>query len=104
MKINRFVMLAVLFLLLVSVAPARAAHSMRHDGMRVQVGDSVADLAGQFGEPKMKIDLGELDEGWRKCKVVLWVYEWFPWRYELKVGQGKILDLKKIRLRKVRRR
>ena len=75
---------------------------MRHDGRRVVVGDSVAEVAGFFGEPTMKMDLGELDDGSRRCKVQLWVYEWFPWRYELKIGHGKILSIKKVRLRKVR--
>jgi hypothetical protein len=75
---------------------------MRHDGAKVTVGDSVADVISQFGEPKFKLDLGELDDDWRKCRVELWVYEFFPWRYELRIGQGRILRLDKIRLRKVR--
>ena len=92
---------AGLVALLLTVAVANAV-SMRHDGSRVVVGDSVADVISLFGEPKFKIDLGEIDDGYHKCKVQLWVYEWFPWRYELKIGRGIILDLKKIRLRQVR--
>jgi len=87
---------------LILVAPASAARRMRHDGRRVEVGDSVADVISQFGEQTMKVDLGEIDDGYRRCKVQLWVYEWFPWRYELRIGRGIILRIDKIRLRKVR--
>jgi hypothetical protein len=97
----RTVILLLLATLLLA-APASADRRMRHDGRRVEVGDSVADVISQFGEPTMKIDLGEIDDGWRRCKVQLWVYEWFPWRYELRIGRGIILRIDKIRLRKVR--
>ena len=96
-------LLTVLSLLvLILAAPAYARHSMRHDGRRVEVGDSIADVVSQFGEPKMKVDLGEIDDGVHNCKVELWVYEWFPWRYELKIKRGRIWVLQKIRLRKLR--
>ena len=87
---------------LILAVPASAARRMRHDGRRVEVGDSVADVISQFGEPTMKVDLGEIDDGFRRCKIQLWVYDFFPWRYELRIGRGVILRIDKIRLRKVR--
>jgi len=89
-------------LALVLLTATAYAHSMRHNGRMVRVGDSVADVAGLFGEPKMKVELGEIDDGLHRCKVELWVYDFFPWRYELKIGRGKVLVLDKIRLRRVR--
>ena len=99
---NRKSVLIIIALLILLTAAGAAAHSMRHHGRRVQVGDSIADVRSQFGEPTMKVELGELDDGWRRCKVQLWVYDFFPWRYELRIGRGRILTLKKIRLRHVR--
>ncbi len=101
-KFKITILLAILLLTMSLVSIANATTSMRHDGRRVKVGDSVADVISLFGEPKMKMDLGELDDGWRRCKVQLWVYEWFPWRYELRIGKGRILSLRKIRVRRVR--
>ncbi len=106
MKTNPTMMatrIIVLLLLLTAVpVSARNARLMRYNHRRVAVGDSVSDLLSQFGEPKYKMELGELDDGWRRCKVQLWVYEWFPWRYELRIGKGRILNLRKIRVRRVR--
>jgi hypothetical protein len=96
------ILIGITILAILATALPAWAVSMRHNGRRVVVGDSVAEVAGLFGEPKMKMDLGELDDGRRRCKVQLWVYEWFPWRYELKIGHGEVLSIKKVRLRKVR--
>ncbi len=99
MNTNKNIAVIVIIMLFL-VAGVAGATSMRHEGQRVVVGDSVADVARLFGKPTMKVDLGEIDLGVQRCKVTLWVYEWFPWRYELKIGKGKILKIEKIRLRR----
>ncbi len=101
-KISTTALLLAFLFILITAAPVFARHSMRHDGRRVEVGDSVADVISLFGEPDMKVDLGETDDGYHQCKVELWVYDFFPWRYELKIRRGQIWQLDKIRLRKVR--
>ena len=101
-KIMVIVLLAAALVLAAGPAGARNSRWMRHNGRRVQVGDSVADLMSLFGEPTYKMDLGQLDDGWRQCLVELWVYDFPPWRYELKIAQGRIWRMRKIRLRRVR--
>ena len=91
----------ILTMLLFAI-PAFAQDSMRHNGRKVERWDSVADVVSQFGEPDYKLDLGEVETGGRTCRVELWVYEWFPWRYELRIRSGRVWNLQKIRLRKVR--
>jgi hypothetical protein len=81
-------------------AAARSPKVMRWQGCRVRLGDSVADLVSQFGRPSLRLELGELDDGWRHCRVELWVYDLYPWRYELRIVHGRIASLTKLRLKK----
>ena len=98
---RKTLILTVLFTLLFA-ASAFGRDVMRYDGRKVERWDSVADVISQFGEPDFKIDLGEVDTGNKRCRVELWVYEKFPWRYELRIRSGRVWSLQKIRLKRVR--
>ena len=96
------ILVAAVSLLFLLTGPAMARSWMKHKGHRVRLGDSVAQLVTEFGEPKMKIDVGEVKDSWRNCKVQLWIYEFPPWRYEVRVSRGRIMNIDRSRIRRSR--
>ena len=96
LRVGIFVFLVLFFL----SATAWANRCMRYDGHRVCPGDSVFELVVQFGEPLYKDEVGEIRGRIGGRNITLWFYEFGAWRYELQVVNGRVMTIKRIRLKR----
>jgi hypothetical protein len=76
--------------------------SMRYNRRRIYPGDSTFDILNLFGKPLYKRDVGELIAPSGSRNVELWIYQHELRRWELTIASGRVLVIKKIRLRRVR--
>ena len=76
--------------------------SMRYNRRRICPGESAFDVISLSGEPIYKSDLCKV-KGPLGCRnVQLWIYQYKLRRWELTIAAGRVLVIKKIRLRRVR--
>ncbi len=94
--------LLVIVIILTLTATAYADDCMRYNNRKICPGDSVVDVISLFGEPVYKEELGEVTGPLGSRKISLWVYQHKLRRWELTVANGRVLVIKKIRLRRVR--
>jgi hypothetical protein len=81
---------------------ALAKDSIRCNYRKICPGDSAFDVISLFGEPIYKSDLGKV-KGPLGCRnVELWIYQHKLRRWELTIANGRVLSIKKVRLRRVR--
>ena len=81
---------------------ALADECMRYNNRKICSGDSALDVIILFGEPVYKSDVGEVTGPLGSRNVELWIYQNKLRRWELTVINGRVLMIKKIRLRRVR--
>ena len=98
MKKNIVIMI---LLIVFAASTALADECMRINNGRVCPGDSIFDAVSLFGEPDYKSDVGEVTGPLGSRNVELWIYQHKMWRWELTVVSGRIMVIKKIRLRQV---
>ncbi len=79
-----------------------ADNCMRYNNRKICPGDSAFDVISLFGEPVYKSDVGEVTGPLGSRKVELWIYQHKLRRWELTIANGRVLEIKKIRLRRVR--
>ena len=85
-----------------TASTALADNCMRYNNRKICPGDSAFDVISLFGEPVYKSDVGEVTGPLGSRNVELWVYQHKLRRWELTVVNGRVLMIKKIRLRRVR--
>jgi len=94
--------LAIICLLLIMhTGSAQASNCMRYNHRRICPGASIADVLNLFGEPLYKTELGEVTGPLGSRKVELWIYEHELKRWELTIAFGRVMEITKIRLRRV---
>ena len=81
---------------------ALAGECMRYNRRRIFPGDCAFDVISLCGEPAYKSDLGKVT-GPQGCRnLELWIYQHKLRRWDLTIADGRVLVIKKIRLRRVR--
>ncbi len=85
-----------------AASAALADNCMRYNNRKICPGDSAFDVISLFGEPVYKSDVGEVTGPLGSRKVELWIYQHKLRRWELTIANGRVLEIKKIRLRRVR--
>ncbi len=99
MKKNIAIMIMVMVF---AASTAQADKCMRYNNRKICPGDSAFDVISLFGEPVYKSDIGEVSGPLGSRKVELWIYQHKLRRWELTIANGRVLVIKKIRLRRVR--
>jgi len=95
--------LAITFMLLVFTAGSAFADTcMRYNHRKICPGDSAFDVISLFGEPVYKSELGKVTGPLGCRNLELWVYQHKLRRWELTIANGRVLSIKKVRLRRVR--
>ena len=98
---KRFI--AIMLMVMVFAASAALADNcMRYNNRKICPGDSAFYAINLFGEPVYKSDIGEITGPLGSRNVELWVYQHKLRRWELTIANGRVLVIKKIRLRRVR--
>ena len=98
---KRIIMIVAMAIAL-SASTALADNCMRYNNRKICPGDSAFDVINLFGEPVYKSDIGKVTGPLGIRKVELWIYQHKLRRWELTVANGRVLVIKKIRLRRVR--
>ncbi len=99
------VTITIVTILLLTIQPtvgAVAGTCMRYNHRRVCPGDSIADVLSLFGEPLYRTELGEIQGPGGSRKLELWIYQHKLKRWEIRIACGRVLDITRIRLRRVR--
>ncbi len=94
-------LIIIFMLLLISSSSAFADTCMRYNHHRVCPGDAAFDVISLFGEPVYKSELGEITSTLWKRNLELWIYQHKMRRWELTIANGRVLKIKKVRLRRV---
>ena len=92
----------IVMVIVFAASTAQADKCMRYNNRKICPGDSAFDVISLFGEPLYKSDLGEVTGPLGSRKLDLWIYQHKLQRWELIIANGRILEIKKIRLRQVR--
>ena len=95
--------IAIMVIVMVFAASTTLADEcMRYNNRKICPGDSAFDVISLFGEPVYKSNVGEVTGPLGSRNVELWIYQHKLRRWELTVANGRVLVIKKIRLRRVR--
>jgi len=100
MKNNTIASITIIMIFIASTA--LAGNCMRYNHRKICPGDSAFDVISLFGEPVYKSDLGKITGPLGCRNVELWIYQHKLRRWELTIANGRVLEIKKIRLRRVR--
>jgi hypothetical protein len=92
----------ILILIILAAGTALADECMRYNYRKICPGDSAFDVLSLFGEPVYKSELGKVIGPLGCRNVELWIYQHKLRRWELTIANGRVLIIKKIRLRWVR--
>ena len=92
----------IVMVIVFAASTAQADKCMRYNNRKICPGDSALDVISLFGEPVYKSDVGEVTGPLGSRNVELWIYQYKLRRWELTVANGRVLVIKKIRLRRVR--
>ena len=96
------IIVVMLMTIIIVNGTALAEDCMRYQYRRICSGDSAFDVISFFGEPVYKSDLGKVT-GPQGCRnLELWIYQHKLRRWDLTIADGRVLVIKKIRLRRVR--
>ncbi len=98
------IIIAMLLVFSVGATVAGAAiadECMRYNNRKICAGDSAFDVITLFGSPVYKSDIGEVTGPLGSRNVELWIYQHKLRRWELTVANGRVLVIKKIRLRRI---
>ncbi len=101
MKTLLAVMIAVVMSLTITTSYARDG-VMKQGARIIRTGDSKYDMLCQFGEPRYRDYVGELEGNRGSIPIEKYVYDYGMWRYEITTIGSKVVSIKKIRLRVVR--
>jgi len=100
---RHLISMAIVIMIVTAGAAGRAGADdcMRYNNRKVCPGDSAFDAITLFGEPD-KSAVGEVRGPLGSRNIELWIYQHKMWRWELTVANGRVLVIKKVRLRRVR--
>ena len=99
---KRIITAIVVIIMVLAAGAAPADECMRYNHRKICPGDSAFDVINLFGEPVYKSDLGKVTGPLGCRNVELWIYQHKLRRWELTIANGHVLEIKKIRLRRVR--
>ncbi len=99
---KRIIMAIMVITMVFAASTAPADECMRYNHHKICPGASAFDAINLFGEPVYKNDLGKVTGPLGCRNVELWIYQHKLRRWELTIANGRVLTIKKIRLRRVR--